>query len=151
MNNATTLGSRRETDDDEFIYIVTSSAPSVGCCNMIGTATTRNSLVEVLGMHLPSSAGILALHRERGQISYETGWRIIYMVWEDLRPSDIMPRDAFENAIVINSAIGRSTNAPIHLNAIAQHLGVHLENNDCQAIGYNVPLLVNLQLVGEFL
>ena len=151
MISAPVLGSRRDTDDDEFIDIVTSSAPSVGYCNIMGAATTMNPLVEVLGMHLPSSAAILAPHRERGQISYETGQRVVYMVWEDLRPIDIKPPDVFENAILINSPIGGSTNTPIHLNAIAQHLGVHLENNDCQAIGYNVPLLVNLQLVGEFL
>ena len=151
MISAPVLGSRRDTDDDEFIDIVTSSAPSVGYCNILGTATTMNSLFEVLGMHLSSPAAILAPHRELGQISYETAWGVVYMVWEDLRPSDIMPREAFENAIVINSPIGGSTNAPIYLNAILQHLGVHLENNDFQAIGYNVPLLVNLQLVGEFL
>ena len=151
MISATVLGSRRDTDDDEFMDIVTSSAPSVGYCNILGTAITMNSLVEVLGMLLSSSAAILAPHRELGQINYETGWRVVYMVWEELRSSDIMPREAFENAIVINSPIGGSTNAPIYFNAIAQHLGVHLENNHCHAIGYNVPLLVNLQLVGEFL
>ena len=105
--------------------IVASSAPSIGYCNTMGTATTMNSLAEALGMQLPGSAAIPAPYRERGQISYETGKRIVDMVHEDLKPSDIMTREAFENAIVVNSAIGGSTNAPIHLNAIARHLGVH--------------------------
>ena len=117
----------------------------------MGTATTMNSLAEALGMQLPGAAAIPAPYRERGQISYETGRRIVDMVWEDLRPSDIMTREAFENAIVINSAIGGSTNAPIHLNAIARHLGVPLDNDDWQAHGHDVPLLVNLQPAGEYL
>ncbi|MBW4706475.1 dihydroxy-acid dehydratase family protein [Roseobacter sp. YSTF-M11] len=140
-----------EIDDDGFMELVASSAPSVGYCNTMGTATTMNSLAEALGMQLPGSAAIPAPYRERGQISYETGRRIVDMVWEDLRPSDIMTREAFENTIVINSAIGGSTNAPIHLNAIARHLGVPLDNNDWQAIGHDVPLLVNLQPAGEYL
>ena len=113
-----------EIDGDEFLDITTASAPSVGYCNTMGTATTMNSLAEALGMQLPGSAAIPAPYRERGQMSYETGKRIVDMVWNDLRPSDIMTRQAFENAVVINSAIGGSTNAPIHLNAIAAHLGV---------------------------
>jgi dihydroxy-acid dehydratase len=117
----------------------------------MGTATTMNSLAEALGMQLPGSAAIPAPYRERGQISYETGKRIVDMVWEDLRPSDIMTRAAFENAIVVNSAIGGSTNAPIHLNAIARHLGVPLDNDDWQKIGHHIPLLVNLQPAGEYL
>jgi dihydroxy-acid dehydratase len=140
-----------EIDNDGFMDLVASSAPSVGYCNTMGTATTMNSLAEALGMQLPGSAAIPAPYRERGQISYETGKRIVEMVWENLRPTDIMTREAFENAIVINSAIGGSTNAPIHLNGIARHLGVQLDNDDWQKIGHDVPLLVNLQPAGEYL
>jgi len=140
-----------EIDYDEFMEIVASSAPSVGYCNTMGTATTMNSLAEALGMQLPGSAAIPAPYRERGQISYDTGKRIVEMVNEDLKPSDIMTREAFENAIVVNSAIGGSTNAPIHLNAIARHLGVPLDNDDWQKIGHHIPLLVNLQPAGEYL
>ncbi len=140
-----------EIDTDEFMEIAAAAAPSVGYCNTMGTATTMNSLAEALGMQLPGSAAIPAPYRERGQISYETGKRIVDMVWEDLRPSDVMTRQAFENAIVINSAIGGSTNAPIHLNAIARHLGVPLTNDDWQKLGHDVPLLVNMQPAGEYL
>ena len=140
-----------DIDDDGFTELVSSAAPSVGYCNTMGTATTMNSLAEALGMQLPGSAAIPAPYRERGQISYETGLRIVDMVWEDLRPSDVMTREAFENAIVINSAIGGSTNAPIHLNGIARHLGVPLSNDDWQSIGHEIPLLVNLQPAGEYL
>ena len=140
-----------DIDDDGFMEMVSSAAPSVGYCNTMGTATTMNSLAEALGMQLPGSAAIPAPYRERGQISYETGLRIVDMVWEDLRPSDVMTREAFENAIVINSAIGGSTNAPIHLNGIARHLGVPLNNDDWQNIGHEIPLLVNLQPAGEYL
>jgi dihydroxy-acid dehydratase len=140
-----------EIDYDEFMDIVASSAPSTGYCNTMGTATTMNSLAEALGMQLPGSAAIPAPYRERGQMAYETGRRIVDMVHEDLKPSDIMTRKAFENAIVINSAIGGSTNAPIHLNAIARHLGVPLDNDDWQTVGLKVPLLVNLQPSGEYL
>jgi dihydroxy-acid dehydratase len=140
-----------DIDDDGFMELVSSAAPSVGYCNTMGTATTMNSLAEALGMQLPGSAAIPAPYRERGQISYETGLRIVDMVWEDLRPSDVMTREAFENAIVINSAIGGSTNAPIHLNGIARHLGVPLNNDDWQSIGHDIPLLVNLQPAGEYL
>ena len=140
-----------EIDYDEFMDIVASSAPSTGYCNTMGTATTMNSLAEALGMQLPGSAAIPAPYRERGQMAYETGRRIVDMVHEDLKPSDIMTRKAFENAIVINSAIGGSTNAPIHLNAIARHLGVPLDNDDWQSIGLKVPLIVNLQPSGEYL
>ncbi|SFH14299.1 IlvD/Edd family dehydratase [Sulfitobacter dubius] len=145
------LMAKGEIDGEEFMEIAASSAPSVGYCNTMGTATTMNSLAEALGMQLPGSAAIPAPYRERGQISYETGKRIVEMVWNDLRPSDIMTREAFENAIVINSAIGGSTNAPIHLNAIAAHLGVPLDNDDWQDLGHKVPLLVNLQPAGEYL
>jgi len=140
-----------EIDYEEFMDIVASSAPSVGYCNTMGTATTMNSLAEALGMQLPGSAAIPAPYRERGQISYETGKRIVAMVEEDLKPSDIMTREAFENAIVVNSAIGGSTNAPIHLNAIARHLGITLTNDDWQTVGHQIPLLVNLQPAGEYL
>lgn len=140
-----------EIDYEEFMDIVASSAPSVGYCNTMGTASTMNSLAEALGMQLPGSAAIPAPYRERGQISYDTGRRIVEMVHEDLKPSDIMTREAFENAIVVNSAIGGSTNAPIHLNAVARHLGVALDNDDWQAVGHAIPLLVNLQPAGEYL
>jgi dihydroxy-acid dehydratase len=140
-----------EIDTAGFIDLVASSAPSVGYCNTMGTATTMNSLAEALGMQLPGSAAIPAPYRERGQMAYETGRRIVDMVSEDLKPSDIMTREAFENAIVVNSAIGGSTNAPIHLNAIARHLGVPLNNDDWEKVGLDVPLLVNLQPAGEYL
>ena len=140
-----------EIDEDGFMELVASSVPSVGYCNTMGTATTMNSLAEALGMQLPGSAAIPAPYRERGQISYETGCQIVDMVWDDLRPSDVMTREAFENAIVNNSAIGGSTNAPIHLNAIARHIGVALDNDDWQKIGHSVPLLVNLQPAGSYL
>ena len=140
-----------EIDDDGFMDLVASSTPSVGYCNTMGTASTMNSLAEGLGMQLPGSAAIPAPYRERGQISYHTGKRIVDMVHEDLRPSDIMTREAFENAIVLNSAIGGSTNAPIHLNAIARHLDVPLDNDDWQNLGHKIPLLVNLQPAGEYL
>ena len=140
-----------EIDDEEFMETVAASAPSVGYCNTMGTATTMNSLAEALGMQLPGSAAIPAPYRERGQIAYETGKRIVDMVWEDLRPTDVMTREAFENAVVINSAIGGSTNAPIHLNAIARHVGVPLNNDDWQKFGHDIPLLVNLQPAGKYL
>jgi dihydroxy-acid dehydratase len=140
-----------EIDGDGFLDLVASSTPSTGYCNTMGTATTMNSLAEALGMQLPGSAAIPAPYRERGQISYETGSRIVDMVWDDLKPSQIMTREAFENAIVINSAIGGSTNAPIHLNGIARHLGVKLDNDDWQSLGHKIPLLVNLQPAGEYL
>lgn len=140
-----------EIDDDGFLDLVTSATPSTGYCNTMGTASTMNSLAEALGMQLPGSAAIPAPYRERGQMSYETGSRIVNMVWEDLKPTDIMTRQAFENAITVNSAIGGSTNAPIHLNAIARHLGVSLDNDDWQTIGYKIPLLVNLQPAGDYL
>ena len=140
-----------EIGDEEFMDIAAASAPSVGYCNTMGTATTMNSLAEALGMQLPGAAAIPAPYRERGQISYETGKRIVEMVHEDLKPSDVMTREAFENAVVINSAIGGSTNAPIHLNGIAKHLGITLTNDDWQKLGYDVPLLVNLQPAGKYL
>ena len=140
-----------EITDREFMEIAAAAAPSVGYCNTMGTATTMNSLAEGLGMQLPGSAAIPAPYRERGQIAYHTGRRIVDMVWDDLRPADVMTREAFENAIVLNSAIGGSTNAPIHLNAIARHLGIELTNDDWQALGHDVPLIVNLQPAGKYL
>jgi len=140
-----------EIDYEQFIEIVASSAPSVGHCNTMGTASTMNSLAEALGMSLPGCAAIPAPYRERGQIAYETGKRIVAMVWEDLKPSDILTRKAFENAIVVNSAIGGSTNAPIHINALARHVGVALSIGDWQTVGHRIPLLVNLQPAGAYL
>jgi len=140
-----------EIDHKEFIRLVASSAPSTGWCNTMGTATTMNSLAEVLGMSLPGSAAIPAPYRDRQENAYRTGLRIVGMVREDQRPSDIMTRDAFLNAIAVNSAIGGSTNAPIHLAAIARHMGVELKLDDWQEVGLDVPLLVNLQPAGEYL
>jgi dihydroxy-acid dehydratase len=140
-----------EIDDEGFVKLVASSAPSTGYCNTMGTATTMNSLAEALGMSLPGSAAIPAPYRDRQECAYRTGLRIVDMVREDLKPSDIMTRDAFLNAIVVNSAIGGSTNAPIHLAAIARHLDVELDIRDWQAVGHKVPLLVNLQPAGEYL
>jgi dihydroxy-acid dehydratase len=145
------LRAKGELDDEGFTELVASTAPSVGYCNTMGTASTMNSLAEALGMQLPGSAAIPAPYRERGQISYETGKRIVDMVWNDVRPADIMTREAFANAIVINSAIGGSTNAPIHLNAIARHLGVPLDNDDWQKLGHAIPLMVNMMPAGEYL
>jgi dihydroxy-acid dehydratase len=138
-------------DYEQFMEIVTSSAPSIGHCNTMGTASTMNALAEALGMSLPGCAAIPAPHRERGQIAYETGRRIVDMVREDLKPSDILTRDAFENAIVVNSAIGGSTNAPIHVNAIARHIGVTLDIGDWEKVGHRVPLIVNMQPAGKYL
>ena len=138
-------------DYEQFMEIVTSSAPSVGHCNTMGTASTMNAIAEALGMSLPGCAAIPGPYRERGQIAYETGRRIVDMVWEDLKPSDILTREAFENAIVVNSAIGGSTNAPIHVNAIARHIGVPLSIQDWEKVGHKVPLLVNMQPAGKYL
>jgi len=142
---------RGELDYTGFMELVASSAPSVGYCNTMGTATTMNSLAEALGMQLPGSASIPAPYRERAQMAYATGKRIVEMVAEDLRPSQIMTKEAFHNAIVVNSAIGGSTNAPIHLTAIARHMGVDVPLKDWQTVGHKVPLLVNLQPAGEYL
>ncbi len=138
-------------DYKEFIDIAASSAPSIGHCNTMGTASTMNAMAEALGMSLPGCAAIPAPYRERAKIAYETGLRAVEIVREDLKPSDILTRAAFENAIVACSAIGGSTNAPIHLNAIARHVGVKLEIEDWEKIGYDVPLLVNMQPAGEYL
>jgi len=135
----------------EFLDIVASSAPSVGHCNTMGTASTMNALAEALGMSLPGCAAIPAPYRERGQNAFETGVRAVEIVREDLKPSDILTREAFENAIVACSAIGGSTNAPIHIIAIARHAGIDLSIQDWETIGYDVPLLVNMQPAGKYL
>ncbi|MDT7527636.1 dihydroxy-acid dehydratase family protein [Sphingopyxis sp. SE2] len=140
-----------EIGDEDFIRLVASSAPSTGYCNTMGTATTMNSLAEALGMMLPGSAAIPAPYRDRQECAWRTGKRIVEMVHEDLKPSDILTLDAFRNAITVNSAIGGSTNAPIHLAAIARHIGVDLPVKDWETIGHGVPLLVNLQPAGEYL
>ncbi|GGD15063.1 dihydroxy-acid dehydratase [Aureimonas glaciei] len=145
------LMAKGEIDYQGFIKLVASSAPSTGYCNTMGTATTMNSLAEALGMQLPGSAAIPAPYRDRQEMSYLTGKRIVEMVHEDLKPSDILTREAFENAIRVNSAIGGSTNAPIHLNALARHVGVELSIDDWQTYGEEIPLLVNLQPAGEYL
>ena len=138
-------------DYEQFIDIVTSSAPSDGHCNTMGTASTMNSLAEALGMSLTGNANIPAPYRERGQMAYKTGLRIVDMVKDDLTPSAIMTREAFENAIVVNSAIGGSTNAQVHITAIARHIGVELETDAWQQVGYDIPLMANIQPAGEYL
>jgi dihydroxy-acid dehydratase len=138
-------------DYKEFMEIVAQSAPSIGHCNTMGTASTMNALAEALGMSLPGCGAIPAPYRERAQIAYLTGVRAVEIVREDLKPSDILTRAAFENAIVACSAIGGSTNAPIHINAIARHVGVELKIEEWEKIGYDVPLLVNMQPAGEYL
>lgn len=140
-----------EIDYDEFITKVVNSTPSAGHCNTMGTATSMNSLVEALGFCLPGNAAIPAPYRERGQMAYMTGRRIVGMVHEDLRPSRILTREAFENAIVVNSAIGGSTNCPPHVIAIARHIGVDLHVKDWETLGHHIPLLANIQPAGEFL
>ncbi|MCJ8518480.1 IlvD/Edd family dehydratase [Pseudorhizobium tarimense] len=145
------LLAKGEIDYAGFVKLVASSAPSTGYCNTMGTATTMNSLAEALGMQLPGSAAIPAPYRDRQEVAYLTGLRVVEMVKEDLKPSDIMTREAFINAIRVNSAIGGSTNAPIHLNGLARHMGVELSVDDWQTYGEDVPLLVNLQPAGEYL
>jgi len=140
-----------EIDYKGFIELVASSAPSTGWCNTMGTATTMNSLTEALGMSLPGSAAIPAPYRDRAECAYHTGVQIVEMVHADRKPSDILTREAFLNAIRVNSAIGGSTNAPIHLNAIARHIGVELTLADWEAHGADVPLVVNLQPAGKYL
>src|SRR3984885_2647158 len=140
-----------EIDNKGFIKLVASSAPSTGYCNTMGTATTMNSLTEALGMSLPGSAAIPAPYRDRQECAYLTGKQIVEMVKADLKPSDILTRNAFLNAIRVNSAIGGSTNAPIHLQALARHMGVELSIDDWQTYGHDIPLLVNLQPAGEYL
>ncbi|MGH6697302.1 IlvD/Edd family dehydratase [Sphingopyxis sp.] len=140
-----------EIDYKGFVELVASSAPSTGYCNTMGTATTMNSLAEALGMALPGSAAIPAPYRDRQECAWQTGRTIVEMVHADRKPSDILTRAAFLNAIKVNAALGGSTNAPIHLNAIARHIGVELTMDDWQREGEGVPLLVNLQPAGEYL
>jgi dihydroxy-acid dehydratase len=140
-----------EISDEQYTDLVASAAPSIGHCNTMGTASTMNGLAEALGMSLPGCAAIPAPYRERPEIAYATGLRIVEMVNEDLKPSDILTREAFENAIVVNSAIGGSTNAPVHVNAIARHIGVPLDVTDWQKYGHKIPLLVNMQPAGKYL
>ena len=140
-----------EIDYDGFIELASTSAPSVGYCNTMGTASTMNCLTEALGMSLPGSATAPAPYRERPQIAYRTGQRIVEMVEEDLKPSDILTRKSFENAVRVNSALGGSTNATVHITALARHAGVELPLKDWQTLGHDVPLLVNLQPAGQYL
>ena len=140
-----------EIDFEAFIEMVAAAAPSLGHCNTMGTALSMNSLAEALGMSLPGCASIPAPYRERGQMAYETGQRIVQMVWDDLKPSDILTMSAFRNAIAVNSAIGGSTNCPIHITAIARHIGVDLDIEEWQTHGHDIPLLVNCQPAGEYL
>lgn len=140
-----------EIDDNALLEIVLASVPSAGHCNTMGTALSMNSLAEALGMSLPGCAAIPAPYGERAKMAYETGRRIVDMVREDLTPNRILTREAFENAIVVNSAIGGSTNCPPHITAIARHVGVPLEVKEWETVGYGIPLLVNVQPAGEFL
>jgi dihydroxy-acid dehydratase len=140
-----------ELDDDGYIDLAVAQVPSTGHCNTMGTATTMNSLAESLGMSLPGSATIPAPYRERAAVAYHSGKRIVDLVWDDVRPSTIMTRQAFENAIAMNTALGGSTNAQVHINAIARHVGVDLNIDDWETIGYDIPLLVNMQPAGEYL
>src|SRR3989337_976788 len=140
-----------EIDYQGFIALVGSSAPSTGYCNTMGTATTMNSLTEALGMSLPGSAAIPAPYRDRQECAWRTGRTIVELVNADRKPSDILTREAFLNAIRVNSALGGSTNAPIHLNAIARHMGVELTIDDWQRYGLEIPLLVNLQPARAYL
>jgi dihydroxy-acid dehydratase len=138
-------------DYEQFVSMVASAAPSVGHCNTMGTALSMNSVAESLGMSLPGCAAIPGPYRERAQMAYATGRRIVDMVHEDLRPSKILTRKAFENAIVASSALGASTNCPPHVTAIARHIGVELDIRDWDRIGYHIPLLVNLMPAGQYL
>jgi len=149
--HARNLMAAGKIDYEGFMTLATASSPSVGHCNTMGTALSMNSLAEALGMSLPTCASIPAPYRERGQMAYATGLRIVEMVRQDLRPSHIMTRKAFENAIVVASALGASTNCPPHLIAIARHMGVDLSLDDWQRCGEDVPLLVNCVPAGEYL
>ncbi len=136
---------------EEFMDMVSAAAPSIGHCNTMGTATSMNSVAEALGMSLPGCAVIPAPYREREQISFDTGKRIVGMVHEDLKPSKIMTRKAFENAVIVASAIGGSSNCTTHLIAIANHMGVKFDLSNWQKLGHKIPLLVNCQPAGEYL
>ena len=148
---ASKLRAAGEIDSAEYVEMVSAASPSPGFCNTMGTATTMNSLAEALGMMLPGSAVAPAVHKSRGQYAYLTGKRIVEMVREDQKPSDIMTREAFENVIAVCSALGGSSNAPVHFNAIARHIGVALDNEDWERLGFAIPLLVDLQPAGRFL
>lgn len=145
------LMARGEIGYEEFMELACASSPSLGHCNTMGTASTMNAMAEALGMSLPGNSAIPAPFRERMAMAYETGKRCVQMVLEDLKPSDILTREAFDNAIVVNAAIGGSTNAPPHLQAIARHAGVELDVTDWEKIGFDVPLMVNMQPAGEYL
>jgi dihydroxy-acid dehydratase len=145
------LMARGEIGYEEFMELACASSPSLGHCNTMGTASTMNAMAEALGMSLPGNSAIPAPFRERMAMAYETGKRSVQMVFDDLKPSDILTRAAFENAIVVNAAIGGSTNAPPHLQAIARHAGVELDVTDWEKIGFDVPLMVNMQPAGEYL
>ena len=149
--DARKLLGKGEINYDQFMDMVASSAPSIGHCNTMGTASSMNSVAEALGMSLTGCAVIPAPYRERGQISYDTGKRIVEMVFEDLTPSKIMTKKAFENAIVVASAIGASSNCPPHLSAIAKHMGVKINLDAWQKLGHDIPLLVNCKPAGEHL
>ncbi len=138
-------------DDEGYVDMSVAQVPSTGHCNTMGTATTMNSLAEALGMSLPGSATIPAPYRERAAVAYHTGKRCVQLVWDDVKPSTIMTRKAFENAVVMNTALGGSTNAQVHISAIARHVGVDLDIDDWEKFGYDVPLLVNMQPAGEYL
>ncbi|WP_075791583.1 IlvD/Edd family dehydratase [Massilia putida] len=140
-----------EIDEQKFIDIATASAPSAGHCNTMGTASTMNAVAEALGMSLTGCSAIPAPYRERGQMAYETGQRIVGMAFEDLRPSQILTRDAFIDAIVVNAAIGGSSNAQPHIVAMARHAGVEITPEDWMEYGYDVPLLLNMQPAGKYL
>ncbi|KAF2092667.1 dihydroxy-acid and 6-phosphogluconate dehydratase [Rhizodiscina lignyota] len=151
MWRARELKAEGAIDDDEFFDMVTAGSPSVGHCNTMGTASSMNAMAEALGMALPGSASIPAAYRERMQYAYRTGQQIVEMVHQDRKPSEILTRKAFENAIVTNTAIGGSSNCPIHLIAIARHMGVDLDMDDWDRLGFHIPLLVNVQPAGEML
>ena len=145
------LLSKGKINYDEFMDMVSAAAPSIGHCNTMGTASSMNSVAEALGMSLPGCAIIPAPYREREQISFDTGKRIVGMVHEDLKPSKIMTRKAFENAVIVASAIGGSSNCTIHLIAIAKHMGIKFDLSNWQKLGHKIPLLVNCQPAGEYL
>ena len=145
------LLSKGKINYDEFMDMVSAAAPSIGHCNTMGTASSMNSVAEALGMSLPGCAVIPAPYREREQISFDTGKRIVGMVHEDLKPSKIMTRKAFENAVIVASAIGGSSNCTTHLTAIAKHMGIKFDLSNWQKLGHEIPLLVNCQPAGEYL
>ncbi|MDB5748364.1 MAG: dihydroxy-acid dehydratase, partial [Massilia sp.] len=140
-----------EIDEDKFIQIATASAPSAGHCNTMGTASTMNAIAEALGLSLPGCSAIPAPYRERGQMAYETGKRIVEMAYEDLKPSQILTREAFLDAIALTTVIGGSTNAQPHISAMARHAGVEITADDWVEHGYPLPLSLNMQPAGQYL